>query len=146
MAQLFGIARLGRDAELRYLPNGDAVANLALAFSYGKKDQSGNRPTQWVDGSIFGKRAESLAPYLTKGQQVGVTLDDVHIRTYQKQDGTEGFALSGRVSSLEFAGSAPQQTQQPQQRPAPQQQRQSQQAQQAPGGAWLDDMDQDVPF
>ena len=43
MINAFGMARLGRDAELRYTPNGDAVCNLSLAFSYGKKDDSGRR-------------------------------------------------------------------------------------------------------
>jgi hypothetical protein len=39
------IGRLGRDAELRYTPNGDAVCNLALACEYGRKGQDGKRPT-----------------------------------------------------------------------------------------------------
>lgn len=138
MATLFGVARIGRDTEIRYLQNGDAVANIALAFSYGKKGPDGKRPTQWADGSLYGKRAESMAPYLVKGQQVGVTLEDVHIRTYQKQDGTEGFALSGRVAAIEFAGSAPQQNAQPAQRQqAPARQ---------PASAPHDDFDSDIPF
>ncbi len=145
MATLFGVARIGRDTEIRYLQNGDAVANIALAFSYGKKGPDGKRPTQWADGSLYGKRAESMAPYLVKGQQVGVTLEEVHIRTYQKQDGTEGYSLSGRVAAIEFAGSAPSQ-QQPQQyqQAAPAQQQARRAPQSPPPG--FDEFEDDAPF
>ena len=57
-----GLARIGRDVELRFLPQGDAVANISLAFTYGRKDSEGKRPTQWVEASIWSKRAEALAP------------------------------------------------------------------------------------
>jgi single-strand DNA-binding protein len=40
------------------------VANVSLAFTYGKKGDDGKRPTQWVDASLWGQRAESLAPYI----------------------------------------------------------------------------------
>ena len=48
----FGLARLGRDAEIRTTSNGEQVATLALAFSYGRKGSDGKRPTQWVDGAL----------------------------------------------------------------------------------------------
>src|SRR5690606_22548208 len=121
MAQLIGLARIGRDVELRYTTDGTQVASLSLAFSYGKKDpNTGNKPTQWVDASLWGQRAEALAPYLLKGTQIHVTIDDPHIATFQRQDGTQGSKLAGRISNLEFTssplgaaqGSAP--TQQPQ--------------------------------
>ena len=96
MAQLFGLARLGRDAEVRFTQAGKPVATLALAFSYGKKE-NGQRPSQWVDAALWGDRAEALAPYLLKGQQLSVTVDDVHIETFQKNDGTQGHKLTGRV-------------------------------------------------
>lgn len=168
-----GLARLGRDAELRYLTNGDAVVNLAMAFSYGKKGEDGNRPTQWVDGAFYGKRAEALAPYLVKGGQVVAYLDDIHIETYEGRNGA-GHKLVGRISDIELvagnrdaagqsqAQGAPRQSA-PQQRPVdrPPQQRQTGQAQRqqpapqrgnapATGGGFADDgfsdMDQDIPF
>lgn len=98
-----GLARLGRDAELRRIPGGDAVINLSLAFSYGKKGDDGKRATQWVDASLFGKRAEALAPYLLKGGLVVAYLDDVHIETYQGKQG-EGHKLVGRINEIELAG------------------------------------------
>jgi single-strand DNA-binding protein len=103
MASIFGLARLGKDAELRHTSNGDAVVSLALAFTYGQKGQDGKRPTQWVDGAFWGKRAEVLTPYLLKGGLVSVTLEDVHIETYQSQKG-EGHKLVGRVAQIELAG------------------------------------------
>lgn len=167
--QLIGLVRLGRDAELRTLPDGTPVMNLAMAYNWGKRDQSGNRQTTWVDGALYGSRAEALAQYMVKGQQLCVTVGDVHIRTYDKSDGSQGFSLSGTVREIEFAGSAQQsggqqgdqQRQQRQQRQAPQgqqrgnggyqQQRQSQQQPQRQqeyrgGGSGFDDMSDDIPF
>lgn len=100
----FGLARIGRDAEIRHTAGGDAVASLSLAFTYGRKGEDGKRPTQWVDASIWGKRAESLAQYLTKGSLVAVTLEDVAIQTFNKSDGSVGTKLAGRVIDIELAG------------------------------------------
>lgn len=149
MAQMFGVARLGRDAEVRYTPSGDPVASLSLAFEYGKK-VDGKKPVQWVDAALWGKRAEVMAPYLLKGQQIGVTLDDVHIETFTKADQTLGFKLAGRVSNIEFAGSPPQQQAAPQAAPARQQAAPRQaaprpQAAQQPAPDY-DSFDDDIPF
>ena len=103
--QLIGLARLGQDIETRHTPSGEQVANLSLAFNYGRKGQDGKRPTQWVRASLWGeKRIAALADYLVKGQAVVVTLDDVHIEEFQKRDGGSGTKLVGRVSKLELAG------------------------------------------
>jgi single-strand DNA-binding protein len=96
-----GLARLGRDAEIRYTPGGDAVCNLSLAVNYGQKDQSGNRPTQWIDASLWGKRAEALAQYLVKGSVHCFTLEDIHLETYQGKNG-EGVKLVARVLDVEL--------------------------------------------
>lgn len=145
MAQLIGVARLGRDAVLRYTHDGTPVADLSLAFLYGRKDPNTNkRPTQWVKGALWGQRAESLASYLTKGSRFNVTLDDVHVQTFSKQDGTQGVALEGRVLTIEFVDSSNQQ-QQPQQQSAPPPQ-QPQRNYQAPSMGGMADMDDDIPF
>ncbi|MFT0547450.1 single-stranded DNA-binding protein [Allopusillimonas ginsengisoli] len=142
MANLTGLFRLGRDAELRYTPSGDAVANLALAFNYGKK---ADNTSQWIDATIWGKRAEALAQYLVKGQQVFAVIDDPHIETYQKRDGGEGFKLTGRISNIEFAGARPQEAQgQRQQQAAPPQQQRQPAPQQRPAN--LADLDDSIPF
>lgn len=100
---LTGIARLGRDADLRYTADGTSVVNLSLAFNYGKKDGSGEKPTQWVDASLWGKRAETLVEYLTKGTLVSVVLTEPHIEAFEGKNGA-GHKLVARVSDLEFAG------------------------------------------
>lgn len=102
---LTGLARLGRDASLRYTQGGDPVLEMALAFNYGQKDGSGNKPTQWIKASIWGKRAEALAPHLKKGTAVSVVIVDPHIDTFEKQDKSTGFKFVGKVSEIEFAGS-----------------------------------------
>ena len=154
MAQMFGVAHIGRDAEVRFTQAGEPVVSLSLAFSYGKKE-NGQRPTQWVDGALWGKRGEAMAPYLLKGQQVGVTLSDVHIETFTKGDGTQGVKLAGKVTEIEFAGGptqqqgqqqqAPRQAQQQQQRP-PQQQQAQQQNQQGTNRPNQDEFSDDIPF
>lgn len=154
MPQLFGLARIGRDAELRFTTANDPVAGVSLAFSYGKKDADGKRSTEWVDASLWGARAEALAPYLLKGTAVSVTIDDVHIETYEGRNGP-GSKLVGRISSLEFAGGPPQQDRQeaaPQRSaPRPSTPRQAQQGGSRPGPAPTSapnfaDMDDDIPF
>lgn len=149
---IIGLARLGKDAEIRFTNEGKAVANIALAFNYGKKDQDGKRPTQWVDAALFGDRAEKLAPYLLKGTLVDVHLADPHIETYTTRDGASGSKMVAMVNHLEFASPPPASNgQQQQQRQAPQQtqQRQAQPSQQrTPTRSFADDgIDaDDIPF
>jgi single-strand DNA-binding protein len=112
-----GICRVGKDAEVRFTPGGAAVANVSLAFSYGKKGDDGKRPTQWVDASLWGQRVESLAPYLTKGKQIVAYLEDVHIQTYTKGDGTQASKIAARIADLEFVAGGEQAESQPNPKP-----------------------------
>jgi single-strand DNA-binding protein len=138
----FGVARIGRDVEVRFTAQGEAVASLSLAFSYGRKGQDGKQPTQWVDAALWGKRAEALAPYLAKGHQIGVTLDDVHIETYQGKNG-EGHKLVARVLDVQLIGNqATVAASAATARPAPA----AKAAQPALAGSGFDDMDDDIPF
>ena len=97
MALLSGIFRIGRDPELRHTPSGDEVLTLAVVYNHGRKDESGNRPSQWLDCALFGKRASSLQPYLSKGSQVHLTIQDPHNETYKTKDGREGVRFTGRI-------------------------------------------------
>jgi single-strand DNA-binding protein len=64
---------IGRDAELRRTGDGDPVAGFPVGVSNGK-DKDGNwRDSTWFDCSLWGKRAEALAPYLLKGGKVVVS-------------------------------------------------------------------------
>lgn len=132
--------RVGRDTTVRYTPSGMAVAAIALAYEYGRKDQqTGKRPTQWIEVTMWGKTAEALSQYLTKGKQVFIEAKDVHIQTYDKNDGTQGFKLAAEFVGIKFAsdGQGQQQQYQPQ--------AQQQQNQQAPHNMAFDD-GQDIPF
>lgn len=96
---LIALCRLGRDASLKETNTGKPVLNLALAYNYGREKQ-----TQWLDVSMFGERAQKVAPYMTKGTSIVAYIDEVHVRTYAKKDGTQGASLSGILTSFEFAG------------------------------------------
>jgi single-strand DNA-binding protein len=144
MLTAFGMARIGRDAELRSTPAGDSVIQLSLAFNVFVKKE---KVTQWVEAAIWGTRAESLAPYLLKGKAVSVVLENLHAETFNKADGTPSTKLVARIAEIDLAPSgdgqkstsapAPAPAPRPaQQRPAPQKS--------APTG--FDDMDDDIPF
>jgi single-strand DNA-binding protein len=129
-----------RHPEIRYLGNGDPVLNLALAINYGKK-VDGKRPTQWIDAAMFGKRAESLAPYLSKGSLVYVVIEEPHITTYEGKNGP-GSKLVGRIASLEFAGGNEQKERE---EPAREHARAKQDGY-APKSSGFADVDEDLPF
>lgn len=138
----FGLARIGRDVELRRTSGGDAVASISLAFTYGRKGEDGKRPTQWVDAALWGKRAEALAPYLLKGGLVAVTLEEVHIETFQGSSGP-GHKLVGKVLDIELAGGGDKPAAAP--RPAPAPARAPARAP-APAASGFDDEDEEIPF
>jgi single-strand DNA-binding protein len=99
---LTGVTRIGNDPAVRYTPNNDPVLELSLAYNHGKKQDDGKRPTQWVSATLWGPRAERVAPHLTKGTQVFVSCSDVFVKVYKKKDGTDGYSLSCRIDNLEF--------------------------------------------
>lgn len=102
MAKTYGLMRLGRDAEVRRTPGGDAVVNLSLAYNYGKPNENKERPTQWIDAALWGDRAEKLAPFLRKGSLHLFTIGDIHMEKYTDKDGFEAFKLAGTVLDVEL--------------------------------------------
>ncbi|HQS64824.1 MAG TPA: single-stranded DNA-binding protein [Acidovorax defluvii] len=139
-----GLFTLGRDAETRVTGSGTTVVQLAVAYNYGRKGDDGKKPSQWVRASMFGKQAEALIPYLTKGKQVSLVIRDLHIATFQKQDGSTGTSLEGVADFDDFARGQKQEgsTQAPAAapRPAPPPKPAP------PAGSGFDDMDDDIPF
>jgi single-strand DNA-binding protein len=72
MKQLTIAGNIGKDAELRTTQGGDQVAGFSVAV----ESREGREKTSiWIDVSIWGKRAQALAPYLTKGARVCVSGD-----------------------------------------------------------------------
>ena len=106
---------LGKDAEVKYLANGDAIANFSVADSQGK-----DKPTLWWNCGLYGKRAESLAQYLVKGQAVTVT-GSVSEREWTDKNGLTRKSIDVRVNDVALQGgrkdAEPQQRQAP--KPAP---------------------------
>ena len=121
---------LGRDAEVRAMPNGDPVASFSVADSQGK-----DKPTIWWNCQLFGKRAESLAPYLIKGGAVTVS-GNVTEREWIDKDGQKRKTMDIRVVDLALQGGKREGA------PAP---KASPKATPANTG-WFEDMDSDIPF
>lgn len=119
MATLTGLFTLGRDAETRVTQDGMTVVQLAVAYNYGRKGDDGKKPSQWVRVAMFGKQAEALAPHLLKGKQVSLVIRDLHIATFQKQDGSTGTSLEGVADFDDFARGPKQEGQAPASAPRP---------------------------
>ena len=70
--KFIGIGNLGKDPELRFMPDGKAVCNFSIAISEKYKDKSGESKevTEWVNVAFFGKLAEIAGEYLKKGSKV----------------------------------------------------------------------------
>jgi single-strand DNA-binding protein len=89
---------LGRDAELKYLNNGDPICNFSVADSQGR-----DKGTIWWNCTLFGKRAEALSQYLTKGQSVTV-VGTVTEREWQDKEGAKRKSMDVRVSEIALQG------------------------------------------
>jgi single-strand DNA-binding protein len=89
---------LGKDAEVCYLPNGDAVCNFSVADSMGK-----DKGTIWWNCQLFGKRAESLSQYLTKGQAVTVS-GNITEREWNDKEGNKRKSMDVRVQDVALQG------------------------------------------
>lgn len=130
---------LGNDAEQRSTPNGDAV----VTFSVGVKSGFGDRATTtWARCAMFGKRGESVAPYLVKGQLVGVT-GELSAREWDDKSGQKRTSIEVRVSDLTLLGkrdgSQQSESHAPRQQAAPQKPA-------ASNGGGFGDFDDDIPF
>ena len=143
-AQIIG--NLGRDPEMRYLPSGDAVANISVATTEKWKDKASGEMkehTEWHRISFFGKLAEVAGQYLKKGSTVYLE-GKIQTRKYTDKDGAEKFATEIKGEVLKMIGGKSDQGDQsakPVQRQAPARQPQRQ----APAPSGFDDMDDDLP-
>ncbi len=108
------VGNLGRDPELRYLPNGTPVTNLSVATSNSYTNQQGEqvKETTWFRVSVFGKQAEACSQYLSKGRQVlveGRLRPDPQTgnpKVFTKQDGSVGSSYEITATTVRFIGSA----------------------------------------
>ena len=96
------IGHLGQDPEVRYMPNGNAVANFNIATSESWKDkQTGeNRDkTEWHRIVVFGKLAEIAGQYLKKGTQVYIE-GQLQTRKWQDQSGQDRYTTEVVINPL----------------------------------------------
>jgi single-strand DNA-binding protein len=96
--------RLGRDVDLRFSPNGVAVASLNTAVSRRKKDGNDwKEETVWMEVKCFGQLAEYAAESLSKGDEIIAQGYVEEPRTYEKKDGTIGVSLPFIANDLGFS-------------------------------------------
>jgi len=104
------VGRLGKDPEMRYTPSGQAVASFSLATDRQYTGQDGTvvKETTWFRVSVWGKQAETVNQYLSKGKMVlveGRLQADPKSggpRIYQRQDGTSGASFEISANTVRF--------------------------------------------
>ena len=89
---------IGRDPELKTLPNGTSVLNFSVAAASGFGDK---KNTFWVRCAMFGSRAEAMGKYLRKGLMVAVS-GELNLRTFDARDGSKGTSLELNVHELQL--------------------------------------------
>lgn len=151
------LGNCGRDPEIRYLPSGQAVANVSIATSSRRKDKNTGETvedTQWHRVTFYDRLAEIAGEYLKKGRPVYVE-GRLKYGKYTDKDGiekntvdiiaTEMQLLGGREGggASDDDGGAPRRSAAPAARPAASAPRQ---APAKSGGSGFDDMDDDIPF
>src|SRR5688500_657568 len=99
------VGNLGRDAELRYTPGGAAVATINMATTDVYKDREGQKKedTQWHRVILWGRTAESLHEYLTKGKQIYVE-GRLQTRKWTDKDGVEKYTTEIRGDRIVLLG------------------------------------------
>jgi len=97
------VGYLGRDPEMRYLPDSTPVCNFSVATTEKKKDMTGTlkENTIWFRIVIFGRSAEASNEYLSKGSQVYVS-GRLSVNEYTSRDGENKLSLEIRADDVQF--------------------------------------------
>jgi single-strand DNA-binding protein len=100
------VGYLGRDPEMRYTPNGQAVCSFSVAVSRRWTDAQGGQQeeTTWYRVSTWGKLAEQCNQYLTKGRLVLVEGDRIKVNTFTNREGQTGTSLDLTAQTVRFLG------------------------------------------
>lgn len=135
------IGNCGRDPEIRYLPSGQAVANITLATSSKRKDKNSGEmieDTQWHRVQMFDKLAEIAGEYIKKGKPVYIE-GRIKYGKYTNKDGVEQNTCDIVATEMQLLGGRDEgQQQAPRAAPRP--------APAKPAGSGFDDIDQDIPW
>lgn len=94
--------RIGNDSELRYTSGGTAVANFSVAVDKQKKNGEKQQPL-WLKVTLWGKLAESLNQYLTKGSIVAIQ-GELEVKQYEKRDGGAGTSVEINARQVRLLG------------------------------------------
>lgn len=151
------VGNLGRDPEVRYTPNGGAIANITIATTDQWKDkQTGQMQdrTEWHRVVMFGRLGEIAGEYLKKGSQVYIE-GRLQTRKWQDQSGQDRYTTEIVANEMQMLGSAGgrgassadfSQEQEAVPQPARQQAQGGRSAPASSGGSNFDDFDDDIPF
>jgi single-strand DNA-binding protein len=142
------VGNLGADPEIRYLPSGEAVANLRVATTDVWKDKDGSKQeaTEWHRISFFGRQAEVCGQYLKKGSQIYVE-GSIRTRKWQDKEGQERYTTEIRGDRMQMLGGRQGMGEAPPRdagdagsgRPAPAKAA-------SPAGTGFNDLEDDIPF
>lgn len=133
------LGNCGRDPEVRYLPSGQAVANVTIATSTRRKDKSSGdmiEDTQWHRVTFFDRLAEVAGEYVKKGNPIYIE-GRLKYGKFTNKDGVEQNTCDIVATEMQLLGSRDQQSTAPAPRQA---------AKPAAHGGGFDDMDSDIPF
>jgi len=100
------VGNLGADPEVRYLPSGDALANIRLATTDRYKDKTSGEmkeATEWHRVVFFGRLAEIVSEYLKKGSSVYLE-GRIRTRKWQAQDGTDRYSTEIVAEQMQMLG------------------------------------------
>ena len=144
------VGNLGRDPEVRYLPDGGAVTNVSVATTDTWKDKSGEKQerTEWHRIAFFGKLAEIAGEYLKKGSQVYVE-GSLRTRKWQDKEGKERYTteiIADRMQMLGSRGGGSESMAHEPKAAAAESGGGGGKPAAKKGGASFDDMDDDIPF
>lgn len=95
------VGRLTKDVDLRYTPNGKAVANFTLAVNRPFKNANGENEADFILCQVWGKTAENLANYMSKGSRVGVD-GRIATRNYDNDQGQRVYVTEVVADNVQF--------------------------------------------
>ena len=95
------VGRLANDPEMRYTPSGMPVTHFRLAVSRGRKSESGEEQTDWLNVVCFQKTAELVAQWLDKGSLIGIE-GRVQSRSWEGQDGKRNYMVEIVANNVRF--------------------------------------------
>lgn len=99
------VGNLGKDPELRYTPQGNAVCNISVATNEKRRDKTGDLQdvTTWFRITLWGKQAENASKFLTKGSPVYIE-GRLKVEEWSDRDGKNRYTLDVQATDMQFLG------------------------------------------